>query len=59
YFPGIYHAPQNLHQSFNWRDKIDGQGPLLGRKLMAVKTGTPAGVGSQGCVFFDITGPWR
>lgn len=59
YFPGIYHAPQNLHQAFNWRDKIDGQGPLLGRKLMAVKTGTPAGGGSRGCVFFDITGPWR
>lgn len=59
YFPGIYHAPQNLHQSFNWRDKIDGQGPLLGRKLMAVKTGSPANNVSQGCVFFDITGPWR
>ncbi len=59
YFPGIYHAPQNLHQAFNWRDKIDGQGPLLGRKLMAVKTGAPAYNVSQGCVFFDITGPWR
>lgn len=59
YFPGIYHAPQNLHRAFSWRDKIDGQGPLLGRKLMAVKTGSPAGAGSQGCVFFDITGPWR
>lgn len=59
YLPGIYHAPQNLHAAFNWRDKIDGQGSMLGRKLMAVKTGSPANNVSQGCVFFDITGPWR
>lgn len=51
-------SPQNCHAAFNWRDKIDGQGDLAGRKLMAVKCGSPAATQSQGVVFFDITGPW-
>lgn len=56
---GVYFAPQNCHAQFNWRDIIDGQGPLLGRKLMAVKCGAFDGQGSTGVVFFDITGPWE
>lgn len=56
---GVYITPQNCHAAFNWRDKIDGQGALAGRKLMAVKCGSPAGTSSQGVVFFDITGPWE
>lgn len=55
---GVYVAVQNCHIAFNWRDKIDGQGDLLGRKLLAIKCGSPANSGSQGVVFADITGPW-
>ena len=55
---GIYMVVQNCHERFNWRDKIDGQGTLLGRKLVAIKCGSPAGTASTGLVFVDITGPW-
>lgn len=56
---GVYIIPQNCHTAFSWRDKIDGQGALAGRKLLAVKCGSPAGTSSSGVVFFDITGPWE
>lgn len=56
---GALISPQNCHAAFNWRDKIDGHGDLAGRKLMAVKCGSPAATSSQGVVFFDITGPWE
>ncbi|SEQ84391.1 hypothetical protein [Giesbergeria anulus] len=56
---GLYVIPQNCHNAFNWRDKIDGQGVLAGRKLLAIKCGTPAGISSTGVVFIDITGPWE
>ena len=59
YGRGLYVAPQILHTQFNWRDKIDGQGELAGRKLLAIKCGSPAGTTSQGAVFVDITGPWQ
>lgn len=55
---GVYVVPQNCHAYFNWRDKIDGQGELAGRKLLAIKCGSPAGATSQGVAFIDITGPW-
>lgn len=46
--------------SFNWRDKINGQGALANRKLIAVKSaGIPAtATATAGTIFFDITGPW-
>lgn len=55
---GIYMVVQKCHDKFNWRDKIDGQGALLGRKLVAIKCGGPATSNSSGLVFVDITGPW-
>ena len=55
---GIYLVVQKCHERFNWRDKIDGQGTLLGRKLVAIKCGGPAQTTSTGLVFVDITGPW-
>ncbi len=55
---GLYVTPQVCHQAFAWRDKIYGQGPLVGRKLLAIKCGSPAGVSSEGVAFVDITGPW-
>lgn len=58
YSRGLHVTPQNCHASFGWRDKIDGQGDLVGRKLLAIKCGSPAGTASEGVVFVDITGPW-
>lgn len=57
-YRGLLLNPQNCHTAFNWRDKVAGQGNLTGRKLIAVKCGSPAGNSSQGVLFFDITGPW-
>lgn len=55
---GIYVVPQNCHAAFSWRDKIDGQGELAGRKLLAIKCGSSAATVSQGVLFIDITGLW-
>lgn len=54
-------APQNIPSTtFNWRDKIDGQGNYAGRKLLVLKGNTPAGTAlSPATQFFDITGPWE
>jgi hypothetical protein len=59
YLRGFYGTPQNCHASFNQMDRVQGQGAFAGRKLMALKCGSPAGTVSQGVVFVDITGPWE
>lgn len=56
--PGVMVPLQNCQEAFSWRDKIDGQGDLTGRKLLVVKCGVPAGAASQGMLLVDITGPW-
>lgn len=58
-YRGLYVTPQSCYNAFSWRDKIDGQGELAGRKLMAVKGGGPAATTASGVVFIDITGPWE
>ena len=64
-FPGLYHLPQAVGFAFSTWDKVSGQGSLNGRKLLAVRVGSPGQVsqnaagGSPGVVMFDITGPWR
>ena len=55
---GAYLTPQNCHANYSRNTLQDGSGDLAGRKLLAVKCGTPAGTSSQGVMFFDITGPW-
>lgn len=55
---GLHFPVSNCHAAFAWRDLLDGQGVLAGRKLMAIKCGSPAGTTSQGVLFTDITGPW-
>lgn len=55
---GAMYCPQNCQASFAWRDRVDGQDALLGRKLMVVKCSSPAGAGSSAALFFDVTGPW-
>ena len=56
--PGVMVPLQNCHSAFSWRDKIDGQGDLTGRKLIAIKCGAPAVAASQGMLLLDVTGPW-
>lgn len=63
--PGLLHLCQNVGFAFATWDKVAGQGALAGRLLMCARVGTP-GYTTQnatnvayGCVFFDITGPWR
>jgi hypothetical protein len=59
YLRGFYGTPQNAHAAFNQMDRVQGQGAFAGRKLMAIKCGSPGGTVSQGVVFVDITGPWE
>ncbi len=56
---GLLFVAQMAHAAFNWRDKVDGQGTLSGRKLLAIKTSAPVGGSSGGLLFFDIFGPWE
>lgn len=55
---GAYVSPQNCHASYSRNTIQDGSSDLSGRKLLAVKCGSPASNSSQGVMFFDITGPW-
>ena len=56
--PGAYVTPQNCHAFYNRNTIQDGSGDLAGRKLLAIKCGSPAGTSSQGVMFFDVSGPW-
>lgn len=58
YFRGLYQSPQNCAASFNPLDRVEGQGALSGRKLLAVKNGASGTANGAGVSFFDITGPW-
>lgn len=55
---GVHLPVQACHAAFAWLDTVDAAGDLAGRKLLAVKCGSPAGTASQGVLFLDITGPW-
>lgn len=56
---GVHLPVQQCHDAFSWLGKENGQDGLLGRKLLAIKCGGPAGTTSQGLIFVDITGPWE
>lgn len=56
---GILLVPQVINTAFATLAKVDGRGSLLGRKLLALRGGSPAGSQTNGgMAFFDITGPW-
>lgn len=55
--PGLLHPVQDCGSIFGTGLLVDGTDDLAGRRLMAVRTGPPAG-GAVGTVFIDITGPW-
>lgn len=63
--PGLYSVPQSeLSATFAWGDRTPGDGPLAGRRLIALTPtnttpGTTPSVTSVGVSFVDITGPWR
>lgn len=55
--PGLLHPVQDCGNAFTTGDIVDGTDDLAGRRLMAIRTGPPAG-GTAGTVFIDVTGPW-
>lgn len=55
--PGLLHPVQNCGGAFATGAIVDGTDDLAGRRLMAIRTGPPAG-GALGTVFIDVTGPW-
>ena len=54
--PGLLHPVQDCGNAFATGAIVDGTGDLAGRRLMAIRTGPPAG-GTVGTVFLDVTGP--
>lgn len=58
--PGVFHVPQALGESFLTGDTVGGTGEFAGKTLMALRCNSPTGASQNaGCVFVDITGPWR
>ena len=55
--PGLLHPVQDCGNAFATGAIVDGTDDLAGRRLMAIRTGPPAG-GTVGTVFLDVTGPW-
>ncbi|MGQ0708689.1 MAG: hypothetical protein ACT4NV_02960 [Rhodoferax sp.] len=56
---GLYYIGQDVRSALYHRDKMEGQGALLGRKLLAVRGYGYARPGSDaGVALLDITGPW-
>ncbi len=46
--------------NFTTRTKVDGVGPLTGKRFMSLKDSAPStGGGVAPCVFVDIKGPWE
>ena len=55
--PGLLHPVQDCGTSFATGATVDGTDDLAGRRLLAIRTGPPAG-GTVGTVFIDTTGNW-
>lgn len=60
FFRGLYQSPQPCAAAFAPFDRIEGQGPLAGRRLLAVRCGSGSSNSTLGVgvTFFDVTGPW-
>lgn len=60
FFRGLYQSPQPCAAAFAPFDRIEGQGPLAGRRLLAVRCGSGSSNSTlgTGVTFFDVTGPW-
>lgn len=63
--PGLLHITQDIGFNFSSFDKLDGQGSLLGRKLLCLRVGSQYSTAQNstsyyyGAIFIDITGDWR
>lgn len=55
--PGLAHPIQDLASNFATGSIVDGTDDFSGRKLLALRVGSPAGA-SFGTVFIDLSGPW-
>ena len=55
--PGLLHPVQDCGNAFATGATVDGTDDLAGRRLLAIRTGPPAG-GTVGTVFIDTTGNW-
>ena len=55
--PGLLHPVQDCGASFATGATVDGTDDLAGHRLLAIRTGPPAG-GTVGTVFIDTTGNW-
>ena len=55
--PGLLHPVQDCGTSFATGATVNGTDDLAGRRLLAIRTGPPAG-GTVGTVFIDTTGNW-
>ena len=55
--PGLLHPVQDCGNAFATGAIVDGTDDLAGRRLLAIRTGPPAG-GTVGTVFIDTTGNW-
>lgn len=56
--PGAYHTPLLVGGYFSTNDSILGTGSFSGKKMLALRTGSPAAA-TYGVLFLDVTGPWR
>ena len=57
--PGVLHCPQGgIGNIFVARDSVTGSGPLAGRRLVFLPTGSYWG-SLEGVYAIDTTGPWR
>ena len=55
--PGLLHPVQDLAANFSTGTIVEGTDDFAGRKLLALRVGSPGG-SSWGTVFVDISGPW-
>lgn len=56
-FPGLLHCVQDMAAAFATGAYVDGTNDFAGRRLLAIRTGVPAG-SSAGTVLIDATGLW-
>lgn len=59
YLPGLRMSPQITNTSFSTGDSVAGSGDMVGRRVTAIKLGTPTAGAGQGVLFMDQSSDWR
>ncbi len=60
--PGVYHTPQTISGIMRTGEIVEAVNFLGGRRLLVLAPGMPGwppDPGRAGCIFVDLTGPWR